>query len=381
LLTDEAKWDPQGLLAQANERLAAHQRLQGIERWPDPDFPRSRTLKVKRADVLARLEARATGHPATDATGVPQADALLALLGECLALRQGPVIGDAQRLTADLGLDSLGRLDLLSRIEERLGVELAESAIDDQTTVADVRRRIGERAPGTAQPAFPCWARRPVWSVVRRLLGITWRPLFRFYWPLHCQGREHLDGVTGPVIFIANHTSNLDTPALLAALPGKFRRHMAVAAAADYWFGGDRGLVGRLTGPVSALCYHAFPFSRTDAIEPSLRYVGELIDEGWSLLLYPEGTRSPTGRMGPFRGGIGQIARAMQVPVVPVALSGVFEALGKGHRIPRPGRIHVRFGAPCLPPWPNDTGQITAQLEVRVRELVAQLPGSPHQSA
>jgi long-chain acyl-CoA synthetase len=374
LLTDGLEWDAQRMLAQANDQLAAHQRLQTLERWPEPDFPRSRTLKVKRADILARLESRGREEPGTGSTSAPSTDHLLGMLRECLGFADGQTIGEAQRLAAELGLDSLRKLDLLSRIEERLGVELAESAIDEQTTVADLRCRIAERPSGIAQPAFPHWARRRPWVAVRRLLGLTWLPLFRWYLPLQCQGHEHLHNVSEPAIFIANHTSNLDTPALLAALPGKLRRRLAVAAASDHWFQSDRGFVGRLPGVAASLWFHAFPFSRSDAVEASLRYVGELVDDGWSVLLYPEGTRSQTGHMACFREGIGTIARAMQVPVIPVGLSGCFGALPKGRLIPRPRRIHVRFGEPYLPRLRDEPAQITALLEQRVRNLVAQVP-------
>src|SRR5262249_60556262 len=120
----------------------------------------------KRAAVTARLEGRAAGpaaHPAP-----PAADELLTLLRARLELPDGQAIEETHRLTADLGLDSLGRLDLLSALEERLGAELPESAIDDRTTVADLRARIPD-APAAAPPSFPRWAPPPTFSAARRL--------------------------------------------------------------------------------------------------------------------------------------------------------------------------------------------------------------------
>jgi long-chain acyl-CoA synthetase len=371
LLREEVEWDAPGLLAAANDRLAAHQRLQAVERWPERDFPRGRTLKVKRSDVLARLRRGTT--PATPAAPAADGDELLGLLRECLPSLDGRQIEEGQRLAADLGLDSLARLDLLSRIEERLGLELGEGAIDDKTTVGDLRRKLAGRTGVPVRPSFPRWARRAGSVAARGLLGLLWRPLFRTYWPERVHGG--LNGLAGPVLFVANHTSHLDTPAVLAALPGHWLQRTAVAAAADHWFGSDRGFRGRLMAFTSCLLCHAFPFSRTDAVEPSLRYLGELLDDGWSVLLYPEGTRSPTGRMGLFKAGIGLIARAMQVPVVPVALSGCYRALPKGHSIPRPARIDVAFGEPCLPPFRAEPAAIAALLEQRVRDIWTRLAG------
>jgi long-chain acyl-CoA synthetase len=374
LMQEGVSWDARDALARANEQLAAHQRLQEVRRWPQPEFPRTRSLKVQRDAVHAGLQGQTPGQAPAAGLADP-GDKLLTLLRECLKLPEGQALGEGDRLTAELGLDSLGRLDLLSRIEEQFGVDLPESAIDDRTTVADLRSRLAGQSPAATRLPFPRWARRPFWCGVRRLLGVAWRPLFRFYFPERSEGQEHLRGLSGPVFFIANHTSNLDTPALLAALPGRWRRRVAVAAAADYWFRPGWGLLGGLPGAVSACVYHAFPFSRTDAVEASLRYLGELMDEGWSVLIYPEGTRSRTGQLGPFKGGIGLLARAMQVPVVPVALVGCIEALPKGRHFPRPARIRVRFGPPCLPPFVEAPDVIAAQLEQRVRELAAGLHG------
>src|SRR5262249_3184081 len=200
------------------------------------------------------------------------------------------------------------RLDLLTRIEERFGVYLSEATVDETTTVADLRRQVAGGATTATEFPLPRWATRPFWRGVRGLLDCVWGPLLRGYHRQECRGLEHLEGLRGPAIFIANHTSNLDTPAILAAMPAKWRRRVAVAAAADYWFAPDQGLTGRLAGPLAALLYNAFPFSRTDAVEASLRYLGELVDDGWSILLYPEGGRSDTGQMCPFKKGIGLIA-------------------------------------------------------------------------
>jgi long-chain acyl-CoA synthetase len=148
--------------------------------------------------------------------------------------------------------------------------------------------------------------------------------------------------VDGPVLLAANHTSHLDTPALLKALPRERRDRVAVAAASDYFFANP------WLGSVVALAFNAFPFERTSCsqVRAALDRCRSLLDEGWSVLLYPEGTRSVTGRIAPFKPGLGLLAVEMRVPVVPVYLDGPFGILPKGRCLPRRGAISVRFGKP-----------------------------------
>jgi 1-acyl-sn-glycerol-3-phosphate acyltransferase len=156
---------------------------------------------------------------------------------------------------------------------------------------------------------------------------------------LEVEGSENLKALPSPALFIANHQSHLDTPVILAALPPHWRRRTAVAAAADFWFNTGRGREFLAT-----FAFNAFPFSRTDSIRPSLEYCAWLLDKDWSILIYPEGTRSTTGHIGPFKAGAGLMAVELSVPVVPINVSGTYEILPKNQAIPRRGNIRVRVG-------------------------------------
>lgn len=165
-------------------------------------------------------------------------------------------------------------------------------------------------------------------------------PALRAVCDLEVRGREHLRGLEGPVIIAPTHASHLDTLAVLAALPGERRRWTAVAAAADYFF--SRPLLGL----AAELAVNAFPFARTGPARSTLRSCRQLLDEGWTLLLYPEGTRATDGVIGAFRPGIGLLAVEAGVPVVPVRLRDLEQVLPKGAYCPRPGRGRVIFGVP-----------------------------------
>ena len=136
--------------------------------------------------------------------------------------------------------------------------------------------------------------------------------------------------IEGPVIFVANHASHLDTPLILLSLPDEWRRRTAVAAAADYFFDTWWRAVG------SAMVFNTFPIDRrggTMATTP-----GEVLDEGWSLVIYPEGTRSKDGWVGRFQLGAAYLATTYGVPVVPIAHRGTFAAMPRGQSWPSRGR-------------------------------------------
>jgi long-chain acyl-CoA synthetase len=181
--------------------------------------------------------------------------------------------------------------------------------------------------------------------------------------PTEVVGVSVLDDLAGPLLLAANHTSHLDTPCLLAALPAALRRRTVVAAAADYFFRNP------LLGVAVAASINAFPFPRQGQSAAALRACRQLSAAGWSLLLFPEGTRSPDGRLGVFRPGIGRLAVDLGVPVVPVRLDGLARVLPKGRHWPRRGRARVSFGPPLR--FGHETAPRVAArtIEAAVREL------------
>ena len=161
-----------------------------------------------------------------------------------------------------------------------------------------------------------------------------------------------LSRIEGPVIFVANHASHLDTPLILLSLPDEWRRRTAVAAAADYFF----DTWWRAVGSVAAVQHVPDRPSR----RPMSATPGEVLADGWSLVIFPEGTRSKDGWVGRFRMGAAFLACEYGVPVVPIAHRGTFAAMPRGQGWPSPGRrqLTVRFGEPLRP----GRGGVAAQL-------------------
>ena len=354
----------------AGARLAPHQRVVGITMWPAADFPRTNLLKVKRHEITAALETglAATARPVVRTVGAaaePSARVTAALARVCGV--DPAAITDGSDLVLDLGLDSLGRVELAMLLEDELGADLDEGELAAVATVKELADLVA-RGHAEAEPeVFPRWPRHRMVAMMRAVVQQT------LVFPLHglvvqpfiVEGRERLGGIAGPVLIVANHASHLDTPSVLRALPRRLRRRTAVAAAADYFYR------SRLLGAMASLALGTFPFSREGAVRSSLGDCGELIDGGWSVLIYPEGTRSTTGAMAPYRSGIGLLAAELGVPVVPVGVVGTHAAWPKGAARPRRGPVTVRFGEPIVVAPDSDRAAVVRRLESAVAGLVA----------
>lgn len=154
------------------------------------------------------------------------------------------------------------------------------------------------------------------------------------------RGLDRLADLEGPAIFAANHHSHLDAGLLITSLPEPHRHQVFAAAAADYFFD------TRVKATASALVLNAIPIERTKVGRRSADQAAELLEAGWSMVIFPEGGRSPDGWGHPFRGGAAYLASRCGVPVVPVHLAGTGRILPKGKNRPKPGRTVVTFGAP-----------------------------------
>ena len=201
-------------------------------------------------------------------------------------------------------------------------------------------------APWTRSPP----ARHVRSAIITAVLG----PLMDLYTQREVHGREHLDGLDGPVVFVANHASHMDTPVILRALPGPWRRRTAVAAAADYFY------MDRRLSLAVALAFGTVPLERKGggALSGSMALINGLVAERWSLLVYAEGTRSRDGVVARLRPGAAVLAQEHGMAIVPVHVSGTHATMptGRGWMRRAPGRgpggrqpIAIRFGAPISP--------------------------------
>jgi 1-acyl-sn-glycerol-3-phosphate acyltransferase len=176
-------------------------------------------------------------------------------------------------------------------------------------------------------------------------------------------GLDRLTDLRGPAIFAGNHHSHLDAPILLTSIPEPWRHRLVIGAAADYFFG------NWLTSAASALALGAVPFERTRVNRRSADQLAELIADRWSVVIFPEGGRSPDGWGQGHRGIAAYLASRCDVPVVPVHIRGTDRIYAKGDRRPRPGVTTVTFGHPILPVEGENTTRLAARIEAAVATL------------
>jgi 1-acyl-sn-glycerol-3-phosphate acyltransferase len=213
---------------------------------------------------------------------------------------------------------------------------------------------------------FPTeWARSRAARAAREAIlrgGLT--PLMHRETSMQIEGRDVFDALEPPVVIVANHTSHLDTALLLTTLPTKWRRKVTVGAAADYFFDAWWRAIG------SALVFATFPIERHGqglSDTPT-----KLLEDGWSIVMFPEGTRSPDGWTRRFRPGAAALARAHNVPIVPVAIRGSFAAMPRGRSWPKPGRppVHVRYGAALYPREDENTLALNGRVSAAIAALL-----------
>ena len=213
------------------------------------------------------------------------------------------------------------------------------------------------------------WARRPSAVLSRAfLIAVPMRLFTAAIARPEVLGLDRLadlarDDEPEPLIFAPNHHSHLDTMVMIQAIPRAWRHELVVAAAADYFF--DR----RWKAAFSALALNAIPIDRESTGRRSADTFRDLVADGHSLLIYPEGGRSPDGWGQPFKGGAAYLAARTGARIVPVHIEGTGAIFGKGMRRPKPGRTRVIFGRPITPGVDESTRRLNQRIELAVARL------------
>lgn len=327
--------DPAPAVAAANSNLADFQQIRRWVVWPDPDLPRTSTGKVLRREVARRI---ASGE-----------------LGEAGAVSE----------PGELNLDSLGRVQLQSQIEEQYGISVDETALQSVRTQQDLKELIARRPAAPAETGrkpdrhiYPRWAWSPVQYLIRNAFqetvgrSLTWfltNPRVRVYtrnWP------------DSPMLIVCNHVTSYDPAFVLYAMPPHVRRRTAIAMFGemllDFRKGRNQGnWFLDLLGPGAYLLitglFNVFPLPQQSGFRRSFRHAGEAVDRGYNVLVFPEGERTWSEQPVAFMRGSGLLWKDLGVPALPVRLKGLGE-LAQAHKNKkhgnwfRSGKIVVEVG-------------------------------------
>ncbi|HEY4364356.1 MAG TPA: AMP-binding protein [Bryobacteraceae bacterium] len=364
VLITEPGADAEEIVRLANNRLEEQQKIRAISLWPGDELPRTAgTGKLKRAEIRQQLT---DGVRATESSTA-------GLLG--ILRRYAPDRTITPETTLDqLGLSSLDRVQLLMELEQHLDTTIDEGAFTAARKVSELTQA---RAPETPFE-FPSWNRGWLARTVRGVIqAMLLRPLTRYYAHTRVAGLENLKDLKAPVIFASNHQSFMDVPAILCALPSHWRNRIAPAMAKEFFdahfhserFPWTKRFTNTLQYLIATLFFNAFPLPQREmGAKRTLRYMGSLTDQGWCVLIFPEGDRTRTGEIHPFRSGVAMLASHARVPVVPVRIEGLERVLHRDARWPTRGGVTVTFGVP-LTMKGSDYAAEAARLEAAVRNL------------
>jgi long-chain acyl-CoA synthetase len=339
----------------ANGDLADFQRVRRWLLWPEADLPRTATGKVQRRKV-AEWVARQGSGPFGDL------DSLTALIASVTG--SAPTrTDDAARLSEDLALDSLGLVQLQTAIERRFGVSLDDETFLAIQTLGQLRAAIGAPAPSVEGFAivpptprefvYPRWPWSwPVVAARVAFLEAIARPLVWFLLDPRTAAPAIPDR---PMLLMVNHATLFDVPLALYGLPRRLRGKIAVASGGemvdDWRHGRNQGswwqnLLARPEYWLLTALFNIFPLPRNAGFRRSFAHIGEALDHGYSVLIFPEGHRSEDGTLREFRHGIGLLAQESNVPVLPVALKGMDLLVSGQRRWFHAGLVEVRVGEP-----------------------------------
>jgi long-chain acyl-CoA synthetase len=387
LLMDDPS-QAEAAIRDANLKLGAHQQIRAHTLWPDEDLPRSSKLEVKKHVVREKLtelaaNAGARSVPAEAAisdrqAAVPVGDgttlgALIPLVASIAEVPPEAVLPTA-RLSSDLNMDSLQRVELLGVIEEELGVFVDDSALDPEATVGQIAALVDASRELPHDSGILGWPLNPL----PRALGMAVQelitaPVLNLFYRIGIRGQENLVGLEGPVIFASNHCLHTDNQIVMSSLPFAWRWRLSVAASAErVWSNPAMALAGGMLA-------NAFPIAREGGVRRSLELLGARLDRRFSILIYPEGKLTVGGPMQPFLAGTGLVAVESATAVVPTKLRinrmSWLDAFWPGTRNSNHngtslrGEVEIVFGDPIW--FGSDT--TPAEATTRLEEVLAAL--------
>jgi long-chain acyl-CoA synthetase len=380
LLSKEAGDNPGEIIHKANKHLSAQQHIDSYSIWNREDFPRTSTMKIKKNELAEVIKAGGTESEERKISSGKTSAEIYEILKSFHKVEKKDIKLEA-KLEDDLGLDSLDMIQLSCAVEDKYNIEMYDSYISRETSVGDIEKLI-KSPPEVSYRlpffSFPYW--RPV-CFVRTIFQYILYPFISVLYKRKVYGKENLKNLKTPFVLAVNHSSNMDTFAILYSLPLRLRQRITVMMSIEYHFNHffyHKGLWPRRFIEAVGfyllvnLAINTCPLSRTHGFKQIMENIGGLLNKGWSVLIYPEGRVTADGKIKKFESGVGIIASDMKVPVVPARIYGLFDILHHGilpvGHLPKRPLAAVKFGKPLTFRGENYR-EITEKIEKAVRSL------------
>ena len=321
----------------------------------ETELPKTATRKVKRGEVLKMLAGKPDA-PAADSGkqgSDPFSAKIRSLVAQVAKVDENAILAD-KNLSAELGIDSLMKVEVMALIDQRLGIRIPDEQayrVETFRELVDMARTcyqspdaIGEESLAFVEQGDLSELVREtiLFRLTRRATHVFFKLAARFCFRMRVHHAENIPR-SGAFIVAANHSSLIDFPLIYSALPSSAVKNTVAPAAKDFFF------EHTLRAFMVQCAFSAFPLDRYGNFFEGLRACARLIKAGKSMVLFPEGTRSHEGSLMPFKPGIGMLAFELGVPIVPAYIQGSEAVLRKGTVFPRLHRVQIAFGEPIQP--------------------------------
>ncbi len=340
LLLENSEADPKDIIKQANAKLNSYQHIDSFTVWEDEDFPRTSTFKPKKNEITKKIIGNISKSAKDgEANGKKKNKEELYDIIKRFKNISKEDIKEGASLEKDLGLDSLDIVELSMALEEKYNVDADSLMLSRDTDVSKIDEMVKNPPKEKKRLPFFKFPYSRFFIFVRSITQILLFPFIRMLYRSKIYGKENLRDIKEPVAFAANHTSLMDTMVILYSLPFRIRRRLSTVMSIEHHFGHffyKKGNVFRraleAVGFFSFICLilNVIPLSRTYGFKQSLENIGHQLDQGWYILIFPEGAITKEGKIGDFEPGIGIISKDMNAAVIPIRVDGLLGILHNG---------------------------------------------------
>jgi len=345
------------------------------------EIPRTTTLKVRRAFLRQRLLDKSDADdtqvkPDLDDTKDDLTHEVIRIVRRVVDSKNTHLnIGPSSALMFDLGIDSLGFVELVSSLRPELNIAIDITQIQACKTIGDLTQLIQQLStkpqPVSREPSTPVRI-PPQRTASYRLFIRVLRKMFEWFWDLEVDGLGNLPE-KGAFILCPNHESHLDTLFVTSCLPQKHQTTLCVFAKRELF---DKFITRMIVSRIRAI-----PVDRKGDPRLALETGAALLEAGQPILIHPEGTRTRNGALKPFRRGAAHLSLQTGVPLIPVRINGAFNIYPSHARFPKllslqaehPLRLQIRFGKPINPPPDTYDAETERMLTDQLRDEIEKL--------